>query len=124
MRDVCQQQVPHVVCLGETEEQRGEVRQSWTRFDSLRCRCFNPADKERIIAVIEKGDGGIAGFNLIVQQLSARARFDDSFAERHREVSAMSVGAAQAPAWPAVLKVEASGIAASSEGQRVLLIEL
>merc|ERR1711908_235014 len=71
MQGVDEQQTPSVVITGATSLDRSQTRQSWACFDALQCRCFNPGDKERIMAVIQKGDGGIDRFNAVVQGFAA-----------------------------------------------------
>lgn len=71
MREIDGQQQPDVVCLGETVEELIEVRRSWVSFDALQCRCFDPSDKERILAVIGMAYGGVADFNCSVMDIAA-----------------------------------------------------
>ncbi len=66
MREEGEQAQPDVLFLG------GEtVRRQWTSFDALKCECVNAADKERIMAVIQAGDGGVEGFNRSVAAIGA-----------------------------------------------------
>ena len=48
------------------------VRRKWAAFDARRCECFDPADKERIMAIIASSTSGVEGFNREVLELFAR----------------------------------------------------
>ncbi len=71
MRTEGEQAAPDIISLGATEQERGEVAQTWTSFDASRCKCFDPKDKDRILEVIETSAGGIAGFNASVMAIAA-----------------------------------------------------
>lgn len=61
---------PTVFTLGADWREKQRVRNSWREFDAQSCRCFSPEDKERIMSVIQRHEGGIEGFNENVRTLA------------------------------------------------------
>jgi len=61
---------PRVVVLAEDEGAHAAVASSWLMFDSRKGECFDPADKVRILAVIECFPGGAVAFNSCIRQLA------------------------------------------------------
>lgn len=58
----------HLRILGDKSEVQ-KTLSTWENFDATKCTCFDLRDKENIFSVIEKGRGGIEGFNARVQKL-------------------------------------------------------
>jgi len=54
---------PVLITIGETNEEREDVRNSFRDFDAAACECFDAHDKTRILAVIARHPGGVNGFN-------------------------------------------------------------
>ena len=52
------------------ELERAAVASSWFGFDSQQCECFDPTDKVRILAVIERYPGGGVAFNFCIRRLA------------------------------------------------------
>ena len=71
MRTEGEQAAPDIISLGATEQERGEVAQTWTSFDASRCNCFDPRDKDRIFTVIETSKHGMVDFNASVMAIAA-----------------------------------------------------
>jgi hypothetical protein len=65
-----QRSQPRVLLLAHGQDAHMEVSRSWIQFDSLKCDCFDPNDKVRIMSVIETYPGGTAAFNLYIQTLA------------------------------------------------------
>merc|ERR1712039_1013022 len=63
-------QAPAIHCLGENNQENDAIRRAWRTFDASVCECFNDADKQRILAVIERYPGGVSAFSKHVQGLA------------------------------------------------------
>lgn len=83
---------PRILFVAENDQERAAIMRSWLRFSSLSCQCFNPADKIRILNVIDSFPGGAYAFNVFIHQLAAEifgeinTDADDGFAQL-KEVS-------------------------------------
>ena len=53
-----------------------DVRRSLQRFDAAKAKCFLPADRHRLLAVIEAGFGNFGPFNLLVRSLFSGESLD------------------------------------------------
>lgn len=61
---------PHVILLADDEHQNATLASSWLTFDSRKCECFDPADKKRILAIIDRYPGGATEFNSCIRDLA------------------------------------------------------
>merc|ERR1712107_285263 len=68
--DNVKQTAPRILLLADGHMARSDVGNSWLRFDTLKCECFDPADKVRILRVIDRYPGGARGFNGCIRSLA------------------------------------------------------
>jgi hypothetical protein len=97
---------PEIIIIAKDDDDRTCVHASWLTFDVLVCKCFDAADKDRILDVIARYPGGILGFNDCVGRIAQALVGSRPEAPR----SASSAGAASLTSAPS-----ASSDAASNE---------
>jgi hypothetical protein len=64
--------------LGQTEEQRSKVSESFQNFDVTRVECFDPKDKQRLLGIVEAGSGTMDRFNVQVRSMLRRLQEIDA----------------------------------------------
>jgi len=65
---------PHIILLADSDPERAAVASAWLRFDSRTCECFDPADRVRIMAMINRYPGGAIAFNVCIRQFAKDLR--------------------------------------------------
>ena len=78
---------PTILVTGRRSEVL-ETKRAWHLFDAWECTCSNPDDKAKIMAVLERSDGGVQRFNLAVKQLTWKLLRDSEVICPHYLMSA------------------------------------
>jgi len=67
---------------GYEDEDTRSIRSSFEEFDSNRCECFEPDDKEKLLTIIRVVFGNLNTFNQTIRALLVES-FQNSIAPRH-----------------------------------------
>jgi len=66
---ICDIELLPVLKQDRKEEDTDAIKAAFNDFDARMCRCYNPADKEKILTIIHTAFGSMSGFNIAVRTI-------------------------------------------------------